>query len=128
MPSTDVAADVLSGTVCLDRAGNARLEGGFDMPTRRDVSSMYGVRASDDRKIATSLIDAVRKIFFKCKPHTTMKKLMDAYATRQGVNRTSVRFLFDGERITDQQTPKDLGLEEGDSIDVVMEQVGGAGI
>ena len=38
-------------------------------------------------------------IFFKCKPHTSMKKLMDAYATRQGVQLKTVRFLFDGERM-----------------------------
>ena len=55
-----------------------------------------------------------------------MKKLMDAYANRQGVSLRAVRFLFDGERIREDQTPKDLGLEDQDSIDVVMEQVGGA--
>ena len=66
------------------------------------------------------------EIFFKCKPHTNMSRLMNAYATRQGVNLKSVRFLFDGERVREDQTPKDLGLEDGDSIDVVMEQVGGA--
>jgi len=54
-----------------------------------------------------------------------MKKLMDAYANRQGVNLRAVRFLFDGERIGENQTPKELGLEDQDSIDVVMEQVGG---
>ena len=66
------------------------------------------------------------EIFFKCKPHTQMKKLMDAYANRQGVQLRAVRFLFDGERINDTQTPAELGLEDGDSIDAVMEQVGGA--
>ena len=30
-------------------------------------------------------------------------------------------------RSREDQTPKDLGLEDGDSIDVVMEQVGGDG-
>ena len=55
-----------------------------------------------------------------------MKKLMDAYANRQGVNLASVRFLFDGERLQGHQTPQDIGLEDQDSIDVVMEQVGGA--
>ena len=65
--ATDVAADVLSGTVCLDKTGSARLEGGFDMPTRRDVSGTFGVRAPDDKKIASALIDSVRKLFFKCK-------------------------------------------------------------
>ena len=65
------------------------------------------------------------EIFFKCKPHTNMSRLMTAYAQRQGVNLKSVRFLFDGERVREDQTPKELGLEDGDSIDVVMEQVGG---
>ena len=55
-----------------------------------------------------------------------MQKLMTAYANRQGVQLRAIRFLFDGERIKETDTPKDIGLEDGDSIDVVMEQVGGA--
>jgi small ubiquitin-related modifier len=38
----------------------------------------------------------------------------------------NVRFLFDGERLHETQTPKDLNMENGDEIDVVIEQVGGA--
>lgn len=38
----------------------------------------------------------------------------------------NVRFLFDGERLHENQTPKDLNMENGDEIDVVIEQVGGA--
>jgi hypothetical protein len=38
----------------------------------------------------------------------------------------SVRFLFDGARISHDQTPKDLDMEDGDAIDAVVEQVGGA--
>lgn len=52
---------------------------------------------------------------------------MGAYANRQGVQLRAIRFLFDGERIREDQTPQDIGLEDGDSIDVVMEQVGGTG-
>jgi small ubiquitin-related modifier len=37
----------------------------------------------------------------------------------------NVRFLFDGERVHETQTPKDLNMENGDEIDVVIEQVGG---
>ena len=36
-----------------------------------------------------------------------------------------MRFLFDGERLRDTQTPKELSMENGDEIDVVIEQVGG---
>ena len=41
------------------------------------------------------------------------------------LNSSNVRFLFDGERLHETQTPKDLNMENGDEIDVVIEQVGG---
>jgi small ubiquitin-related modifier len=37
-----------------------------------------------------------------------------------------VRFLFDGERLHENQTPKELNMENGDEIDVVIEQTGGS--
>jgi small ubiquitin-related modifier len=44
----------------------------------------------------------------------------------QQLNAENVRFLFDGDRLNDAQTPKELNMENGDEIDVVIEQVGGA--
>ena len=46
-----------------------------------------------------------------------------SFSTKLGSN--NVRFLFDGERLHENQTPKDLNMENGDEIDVVIEQVGG---
>jgi small ubiquitin-related modifier len=56
---------------------------------------------------------------------TPLQKLMAAFCQRQGVAQNSVRFLFDGERIAPTQSPKDLDMEDGDVIDVMVEQVGG---
>jgi len=64
------------------------------------------------------------EIFFKCKPTTPLGKLMNAFCQRQGVSLASVRFLFDGTRINEFQTPSDLDMEDGDVIDVMAEQVG----
>ena len=50
---------------------------------------------------------------------------MDAYCQRQGLSANNVRFLFDGERLHETQTPKELNMENGDEIDVLVEQVGG---
>ena len=50
---------------------------------------------------------------------------MKAFCQRQGVDISSVRFLFDGTRIRENQTPQELEMEDGDSIDVVIAQVGG---
>ena len=65
------------------------------------------------------------EIFFKIKRTTVLKKLMDAYCTRQGVASTQCRFIFDGERLKDDDTPDKLEMENGDEIDVMVEQTGG---
>ncbi|EGR34351.1 ubiquitin-like protein smt3, putative [Ichthyophthirius multifiliis] len=65
------------------------------------------------------------EIFFKIKRTTQFKKLMDAYCQRVQVNLNNVRFLFDGDKILESQTPADLKMENNDEIDVVIEQTGG---
>ena len=42
-----------------------------------------------------------------------------------GLNIRSLRYLFDGERINPLQTPKSIGIEDGNAVDAVMEQTGG---
>ncbi|CAM9689934.1 unnamed protein product [Chrysoparadoxa australica] len=63
--------------------------------------------------------------FFKVKKVTRMEKVFATYASRKGVSKEALRFLLDGDRINPEQTPDELGLEDQDMIDCVLEQVGG---
>lgn len=65
------------------------------------------------------------EIFFKLSKTTPLSKLMTAYCSRQGVEITSIRFLFDGQRIMQENTPNDLDMENEDVIDAVLQQTGG---
>ncbi|RKP26949.1 ubiquitin-related domain-containing protein, partial [Syncephalis pseudoplumigaleata] len=65
------------------------------------------------------------EVFFKIKRTTALKKLMHAYCERQGKSVESVRFLYDGIRILPDNTPAELEMEDDDTIDVMVEQVGG---
>ena len=56
---------------------------------------------------------------------TQLKKLMDAYCQRQGLSNNQCRFIFDGERIKEDDSPETLEMENGDEIDVMVEQTGG---
>ena len=38
------------------------------------------------------------------------------------------RFIFDGERIKDTDSPSSLEMDNGDEIDVMVEQTGGAAV
>ncbi|XP_036114073.1 small ubiquitin-related modifier 1-like [Molossus molossus] len=67
------------------------------------------------------------EIHFKVKMTTHLKNLKESYCQRQGVPMDSLRFLFEGQRVADNHTPKELGMEEEDVIDVYQEQMGGGG-
>ena len=54
-----------------------------------------------------------------------MRKLKKSYSERVGAPIASLRFLFDGKRINDDETPKSLEMEQEDVIEVYQEQTGG---
>ena len=63
------------------------------------------------------------------RPHKKFKKIMAAYADKYSVDLQQIRFLYDGKQITgrnnsgshisDDMTPDDLDMEDGDTIEVV---------
>merc|ERR1711933_663839 len=65
------------------------------------------------------------EVQFKIKKSTPLRKLMDAYCSRLGLQASQVRFMVEGERIAPDDTAEKLGLEDEDLIDVAMEQTGG---
>ncbi|KAI7083958.1 hypothetical protein KC352_g41050, partial [Hortaea werneckii] len=52
-------------------------------------------------------------------------KAMNAFSARLQKDTKELRFLSEGRRVLPDQTPSDLDLEDGDEIDVHMEQIGG---
>ncbi|KAH7102439.1 ubiquitin-like protein [Auriculariales sp. MPI-PUGE-AT-0066] len=66
------------------------------------------------------------EVFFKIKRSTKLSKLQGAYANKVGKDVSSIRFLYEGNRLNDDDTPHTLDMEDGDTIDVMVEQVGGA--
>ncbi|KAI0631419.1 small ubiquitin-like modifier [Trametes polyzona] len=65
------------------------------------------------------------EVFFKIKRNTKLSKLQGAYANKVGKDVNSIRFLYDGNRINDDDTPASLDMEDNDAIDAMVEQVGG---
>jgi len=61
---------------------------------------------------------------FIIKQTTRMVKVFKAYAKLRGVSRTTFRFLLDGDKIIGDETAPMLELEDGDCLDVLLDQVG----
>ncbi|KEY71618.1 hypothetical protein S40285_06145 [Stachybotrys chlorohalonatus IBT 40285] len=69
--------------------------------------------------------DNNNEVFFKIKRSTKLEKLMTAFCERQGKALSSVRFLFEGSRVQPTDTPDQLEMADGDTLEVHQEQVGG---
>ncbi|KAF9555694.1 ubiquitin-like protein [Agrocybe pediades] len=65
---------------------------------------------------------AGEEVFFKIKRSTKLSKLQGAYANKVGKDVGSIRFLYDGERIGDDDTPASLDMDDNDTIDVMVER------
>lgn len=66
-------------------------------------------------------------VHFKIKKNTPLRKLMTAYCDRTSVKLEQMRFRFDGQAISENETPSQLDMEDGDTIDVFHQQTGGDG-
>mmetsp|Transcript_1832 Transcript_1832/g.2702 ORF Transcript_1832/g.2702 Transcript_1832/m.2702 type:complete len:186 (-) Transcript_1832:278-835(-) len=85
-----------------------------------------GDAKSEDAPITIRVKDQTgEETMFKIKKSTKMKKVFEAYASRKGVDVAALRFLLDGERISETDSPKMLELEDEDQIDCVLQQLGG---
>jgi len=90
-------------------------------PTNEEVKS-EDPNGPINVKVVTSTGD---EVFFKIKRNTKLSKLQGAYANKVGKDVGSIRFLYDGNRINDDDTPASLEMDDNDTIDVMVEQVGG---
>jgi Ubiquitin-2 like Rad60 SUMO-like len=54
--------------------------------------------------------DGNNEVFFKIKRSTKLEKLMNAFCERQGKQISTVRFLFDGQRVSPTDSPDTVSL------------------
>ncbi|CAO1944397.1 unnamed protein product [Urochloa humidicola] len=67
-------------------------------------------------------------VFFRIKRDVKLRRLMDMYCGKHSLDPKVVLFLDpDGHYIRPAQTPDDVGLKDGDEIDILLKQDGGGG-
>ncbi|KAI9218235.1 ubiquitin-related domain-containing protein [Blastocladiella britannica] len=67
-------------------------------------------------------------IEFRVKSSAKFSRIAKAYAQKRDMNLDNCRFVFDGETIknTSEQTIAELGIEDGDFVDMNLGQIGGS--
>ena len=82
--------------------------------------------AGTDDGIKLRVMDQLdNEVNFALRKTTKMGKLMKVYLDRFDLHERSLRFLFDGRRINEDDTPESLEMETDDVIEVVGPQDGG---
>ncbi|KAK6781228.1 hypothetical protein RDI58_023412 [Solanum bulbocastanum] len=64
-------------------------------------------------------------IIFNVSPDTITKKIFKIYCKKKQMDYKTVRFLFNGKRVSPIKTIDENGLKNGDEIAVVLHQDGG---
>lgn len=95
-------------------------------PEVKPESQAPATEVKSETHINLKVSDGQSEIFFKIKRTTPLRRLMEAFAKRQGKEMDSLRFLYDGVRIQADQTPALLDMEDNDLIEAHREQIGGS--
>ncbi|KAL5234114.1 hypothetical protein ACI65C_001524 [Semiaphis heraclei] len=69
--------------------------------------------------------DMTNEVHFRVKAATALGRLKRSYCSKLGFQSDELRFVFDGHRITDDDTPKKLGMIDDDVIEIYQERTGG---
>ena len=103
---------------------------GPSTPVARDdgagASSSRGVKRGRDNNNFVVKVKAQDGTMyeFRIYKHTKMSAVFRAYAQIKKVGERAIYFLFDGNRISNDHTPEQIGLVEGDEIDAMQEMCG----
>ena len=87
-------------------------------PAPGDLENFISIKCVDQQQ---------RELLFKLRMNTRFERVFDRFADEMHLPVHSLRFLFDGDRVSPEQTPGGLVMEDGDTIDVHVEQTGGDG-
>lgn len=64
------------------------------------------------------------RVTFRVKRAMPLSRLVDAYCAKTGMDPSQLFFVFEGTRCRWEDTVDELGLEDGDVVDVLVEQRG----
>lgn len=82
------------------------------MSTPDEAGPKPEVKPETSDHINIKVTDSSTEVFFKIRRTTQLRKVIEAFCKRTGKDTSALRFLYDGERISDQDTPASVSLTE----------------
>jgi len=79
----------------------------------------------DVTKLQISVVHESRTIKFAVKPTQKLEKVFNAAATQLNMDPSTLKFMYNGQRVNANDTPEQLEMEDDDQIDANLQQIGG---
>ncbi|XP_026818855.1 small ubiquitin-related modifier-like [Rhopalosiphum maidis] len=89
------------------------------------VEKKYSATLQEYIRLRVITADMSNEVHFRVKAATALLRLKRSYCNKLGFQVNELRFVFDGHRITDEDTPKSLGMMNDDVIEIYQERIGG---
>ena len=83
-----------------------------------DVEQCLEIKCTEKIRILVSRQDHTKMVAFIIKKDNKMKRIFNRYASLVGVEASALRFLFDGYRVNENDTPNDLHIENDNVLEV----------
>lgn len=90
-----------------------------------EVSEDKATASDDYIRLRVITSEMTNEVHFRVKSAVTLGRLKRSYCNKLGFQVDELRFVFDGHRITDEDTPKSLGMINDDVIEIYQERSGG---
>ncbi|KAL0283210.1 UNVERIFIED_CONTAM: Small ubiquitin-related modifier 2 [Sesamum radiatum] len=66
------------------------------------------------------------EVYYRFPRDKKLQHLFSSYCKQKKLNYDAIAFVYDGKRVKASNTPVEMEMEDGDSIDAMMHQDGGA--
>jgi len=126
-PSTSKTLDTTAETVGRATEDDQRQSTSEADPNAGALEVAEDKSMASDEYIRLRVItsDMTNEVHFRVKSATALVRLKRSYCSKLGFQVDELRFVFDGHRITDEDTPKSLGMINDDVIEIYQERTGG---
>lgn len=119
-PSTSEETGGSSSSAAPNEAQGSAGSGALDV-----VEDKAAAAADEYIRLRVITSDLTNEVHFRVKSATALGRLKRSYCSKLGFQVEELRFVFDGHRITDDDTPKSLGMINDDVIEIYQERTGG---
>ncbi|KAJ8091773.1 hypothetical protein AAF712_005992 [Marasmius tenuissimus] len=77
-------------------------------------------------KLGITIVHDGSTIQIKVKATMAFKKVFEAAEKKFGKDPGTLKFVYDGTRVSPEDTPAGLGMDDGDQLDAFLQQLGGS--